>query len=151
MKNLVLFENFEASGYELKKHSNKINDIISQKTYYVSLLHREKKAKIKSDIEIGYKSTETEKNSSVINIQVDDFHFLRLIIINTPLFGRQLSIFKSQDIVLDNDSVIDIINIYEDIKDYVGINESDIKTIKRTLTSRIKNNSEQIIFQDYQL
>lgn len=144
MKNLLLFEDFEPSKDELRDHSDRVNKVISEKKYSVSLIHRGEKIEKQAEVKLNYDSSKTEKNSSYIRVQLGAGRYLELkTYINTE--GKlTLSVYKSYGIVLDYDSVQEIINIYEDIRDYIGMSDSSVMLIAKILNSRIKDEDEDI-------
>jgi hypothetical protein len=145
MKNLVLFEDFEPSSEELRDHSDRVNKVISEKEYSVVLIKNGEKIEKKAEVRLNYDSSNTEENSSYIKIQLGVGQFIELkTYINTE-GKKELSVYKSYGIILDDESTQDIISIYEDIQDYIGFSTSEVMLIAKILNSRIKDEEENII------
>jgi hypothetical protein len=147
MKRLMLFEDFNLSGYELKDHSDKINKIISKKEYFVTLMENGKKVEKKAEVKLNYDSSNTEENSSMIKVFLGVGKFLELKTYMGQSNKKELSVYKNWGIVLDDISIEKIVNIYEDIKDYVGLSESDVSLINKALNTRLRNEENNLSFE----
>jgi hypothetical protein len=144
MKNLMLFEDFEPSKDDLKIHSDRVNKVISNKVYTINLIEGGKKVEKEAEVKMNYESSNTEENSSYIKVLLGVGKFLELKTYMGQSNKKELSVYKNWGITLDDNSVHQIISIYEDIKDYVGLSESDVMLIAKILNTRLRNNEDHI-------
>lgn len=142
----MLFEDFEPSKDDLKIHSDRINKIILDKEYFVTLMENGKKIEKRAEVKLNYDSSNTEENSSIIKVFLGVGKFLELRTYMSQSNKKELSVYKNWGIVLDDISIEKIVNIYEDIKDYVGLSEYDVSLINKALNTRLRNEENHLLF-----
>lgn len=140
----MLFEDFEPSKDDLRIHSNRVNKIISDKEYLVFISHRGEEENIPAFVDVRYQSSNTKENSSTIKIDFNKDKYLEFKTYIGHKGKIELSIYKDWGILLDYNSVEDIIKIYDDIKDYIGLSYSQIMLISKILNTKVRAKEDHL-------
>lgn len=147
MNKILLFEEFEINTDELDKHTHRINNILSSKEYKVNIKYDGVYNYINADVNIKYKSENTEENYSYIKVDIKKDKYIEFRTYMNTNNSIELSVYKDWGILLDKSSIEDIISIYDDIKDYIGLSESQITNIRKNLISKLLNNTDHLNFE----